>query len=152
VTIAAQQATTAPVHAWEVTILRRASSSAGAHVAGRITFVASDAYAARRLAEAALTERREESGRRGGSSVWSLGTLRPLDSGAPGTGRYRVIFTLWESREDRFECRTVHDMELWATSATTARHIAQLNVQSLPHYIGAWRVQGVAQIIDEDVL
>jgi len=135
---------------WAVTIVRRASSSASAHVAGRITFAAPDADAARRLAEAALTERREESRRARSSSVWSLGTLQPLDPGAPGTGRYRVIFTLWEPREDRFARRIVHDMELWATSATTARHIAQLNAQSLPEYIGAWRIQGVARIFDDD--
>jgi hypothetical protein len=105
----------------------------------------------RLLAEAALTERREESRRTGDSSLWSLGTLRPLDPGAPGTRRYRVIFTLWESREDRFERRTVQEMELWATNATTARRIAQLNVQSLPAYIPAWRIQGVERIIDNDL-
>jgi len=151
VTIATPQATEAPVHAWAVTIIRRASRSTGAHVVGRITFAAPDADAAGRLAEAALTERRTEPRRSGDSSVWSLGTLQPLDPGAPGTGRYRVTFTLWESRDDRFERRTVHDMELWATDATTARHIAQLNVQSLPQYIGAWRIQGVARISDESV-
>jgi len=151
VTVTAPQETVAPVHVWEVTILRRASSSTGAHVVGRITFAAPDADAARRLAEVALTERRAEARRSGDSSVWSLGTLHPLDPGAPGTGRYRVTFTLWESREDRFERRTVHEMELWATAATTARHIAQLNVQSLPQYIGAWRIQGVVRIIDEDL-
>jgi hypothetical protein len=151
VTITARQATAAPIHVWEVTIIRRASSSTGAHVVGRITFAAPDADAARRLAEAALTERRAEARRSGDSSIWSLGTLQPLDPGAPGTGRYRVTFTLWEPREDRFERRTVHDMELWATNATTARQIAQLNVQSLPQYIGAWRIQGVARIIDDDL-
>jgi hypothetical protein len=150
-TITAPQATVAPVHVWEVTIIRRASSSTGAHVVGRVTFAAPDADGARRLAEAALTERRAEARRSGESSVWSLGTLHPLDPGAPGTGRYRVTFTLWESREDRFERRIVHEMELWATNATTARHIAQLNVQSLAHYIGAWRIQGVARIIDDDL-
>ncbi len=149
-TIAARQATDAPVHVWEVTIIRRASNSTAAHVVGRITFAAPDADAARCLAQAALTKRRAEPRRSGDSSVWSLGTLQPLDPGAPGTGRYRVTFTLWESREDRFERRTVHDMELWATDATTARHTAQLNVQSLPQYIGAWRIHGVARIIEED--
>jgi hypothetical protein len=150
VTVTAGQATVAPIHVWEVTIIRRASSSTGAHVAGRITFAAPDADAARRFAEAALVERRAERRRSGDASVWSLGTLQPLDPGAPGTRRYRVTFTLWESRGDRFERRTVHDMVLWATDATTARHTAQLNVQSLPQYIGAWRIQGVARIIDED--
>lgn len=150
-TITARQATAAPIHVWEVTIIRRASSSTGAHVVGRITFAAPDADAARRLAEAALTERRAEARRSGDSSIWSLGTLQPLDPGAPGTGRYRVTFTLWESCEDRFERRTVHAMELWATNATTARQIAQLNVQSLPQYIGAWRIQRVARIIDDDL-
>jgi hypothetical protein len=148
--ISAPQATVAPVHVWEVTIIRRASISTGAHVVGRITFAAPDADGARRLAEAALTERRAEARRSGDSSVWSLGTLHPLEPGAPGTGRYRVTFTLWESREDRFERRIVHEMELWATNATTARHIAQLNVQSLAQYIGAWRIQGVARIVDDD--
>jgi hypothetical protein len=146
----ARQATVAPVHVWQVTIMRRASSSTGAHVVGRITFAAPDAAAARRLAEAALTKRRAEPRRSCDASVWSLGPLQPLDAGAPGTGRYRITFTLWESREDRFERRTVHDMELWATDATTARQTAQLNVQSLPQYIGAWRIQGVARIFDED--
>ncbi len=149
-TITAPLATAPPIHVWEVTIIRRASSSTGAHVVGRITFAAPNADAARRLAEVALTERRAEARRSGDSTVWSLGTLHPLDPGAPGTGRYRVTFSLWESREDRFERRTVHAMELWATNATTARQIAQLNVQSLPQYIGAWRIQGVARIIDED--
>ncbi len=149
VTITAPQPTVPPVHAWAVTVIRRASTSTGAHVVGRITFAAPDADAARRLAEAALTERRAQPACSSDSSVWSLGALTPLDAGAPGTGRYRVTFTLWESREDRFERRTVHDMELWATDATTARHIAQLSVQSLPQYIGAWRIQGVARISDE---
>lgn len=149
VTITAPQATVAPVHVWAVTIIRRASSSTGAHVVGRITFAAPDADSARRLAEAALTERRSEPGRRSDASVWSLGTLTPLDPGAPGTGRFRVTFTLWESRGDRFERRTVHDIELWATNATTARHIAQLSVQSLPQYIGAWRIHSVTRIIDD---
>jgi hypothetical protein len=151
VAIAARQATLAPVHAWAVTIIRRASRSTGAHVVGRITFAAPDAAAARRVAEAALLARRAEPARQPDSSVWSLGTLQPLDPGAPGTGRYRVTFCLWEAREDRFERRTVHDMEIWATDATTARHIAQLDVQSLPQYIGAWRIQCVARIIDGDL-
>lgn len=151
VTITAPQATLAPVHVWAVTIIRRPSRSTGAHVVGRITFAAPDADAARRRAEAALIERRAESARNRDPSVWSLGTLQPLDPGAPGTGRYRVTFTLWESREDRFERRTVHDMALWATDATAARHIAQFSVQSLPQYIGAWRIQGVARIMDENL-
>ena len=38
--------------------------------------------------------------------------LRPLTPRAPGTHRYLVTFSQWESQEDRFERRDVHVLEV----------------------------------------
>ena len=135
----------AAVPAWEVTLLRRAAGSSRARVAGRLVIDAPDLDQARRLAERALTHRREETRSAGEGSEWSLGVLRPLTPRAPGTHRYVVIFALWEAHEDRFARRDVHECEIWAADAASARRLAQQEVQSVPHYRPAWRIRSVAR-------
>ncbi|HWH15113.1 MAG TPA: hypothetical protein VNT51_10230 [Miltoncostaeaceae bacterium] len=136
---------TVPVPAWEVTLLRRPPGSSRARVAGRLAIEAADLDQARRAAEAALTRRREETRSAGEGSVWSLGVLRPLTPRAPGTRRYLVTFALWEAHEDRFERHDVHECEIWAADAASARRLAHREVQALPHYRPAWRVRSVAR-------
>lgn len=127
--------------AWEVTFLRRPAGSARPRVAGRAVLEAPDLDRARRLAEGALTERRERSRRAADGSVWSLGVLRPLTPRAPGTRKYRVVFALWEPHEDHFERHDVHEMELWAVDAASARRQAQQEIQALGDYIPSWRIR-----------
>ena len=115
--------TTASAPAWEVTFLRRALGSSRARIAGRLVLEAPDLDHARRAAEQALTERREQTRLSGESSVWSLGLLRPLTPQAPGTKRYRVTFAQWEAFEDHFERIDVHELELWAANAAGARRL-----------------------------
>lgn len=132
--------------AWEVTFLRRALGSSRARIAGRLVLEAPDLDHARRAAEQALTERREQTRRKGESSVWSLGLLRPLTPKAPGTKRYRVIFAQWEAFEDHFERIDVHEMELWAANAASARRLAQQEIQLLADYQPSWRIRQVEAV------
>jgi len=131
------------IPAWEVTFLRRPAGSSRPRVAGRAVLEAPDLDQARRMAEQALTERRERTRRSGEQSVWSLGVLRPLTPRAPGTRKYRVVFARWESYEDHFERHDVHEMELWAADAASARRQAQREIQSVPDYLPAWRIRTV---------
>jgi hypothetical protein len=142
---AAPSARVVAVPAWEVTLLRRPVGSSRARVAGRLTIAAPDLDQARRQAEAALTRRREQARSAGEGSEWSLGVLRPLTPRAPGTHRYLVIFALWEAHDDRFERHDVHECEIWAADAGSARRLAHREVQALPHYRPAWRVRSVAR-------
>lgn len=129
------------MHAWEVTFLRRPAGSSRPRVAGRAIFEAPDVEHARRQAQAALTERRERSRLSADASVWSMGMLRPLTPRAPGTHKYRVVFSWWEAHEDHFARRDVHEMELWAVDAASARRQAQREIQSVPDYVPAWRIR-----------
>lgn len=131
--------------AWEVTFLRRPAGSARARVAGRLVIDAPDLDHARREAERALTQRREDTRAAGDRSEWSLGVLRPLTPRAPGTHLYRVIFAQWEAYDDRFERHDAHVHLVWAADAATARRLAQREVQSLPDYQPAWRIRSVAR-------
>jgi hypothetical protein len=103
---------------------------------------APDLDEARRAAEAALEERRDDGGR------WSLGLLRPLTPMAPGTHRYHAIFALWEAHEDRFVRRDTHTLEIWAADAQSARRQAQREIQSVPGYEPAWRIRRVSRVGD----
>lgn len=141
--------TAADVPAWEVTFLRRPAGSSRARVAGRMVIAAPDLDHARRDAERALTQRREDTRRSADRSEWSLGVLRPLTPRAPGTHRYRVIFALWEACDDRFERHDVHITEIWAADAASARRLAQREVQGIPHYLPAWRIRSVARVRDD---
>ena len=100
---------------------------------------APDLDEARRAAQRALSERED------GESRWSLGVLRPLTPRAPGTHRYLVTFSQWESQEDRFERRDVHVLELWAADGQSARRLAQQEIQLLPEYRPAWRIRSVSR-------
>jgi hypothetical protein len=122
-----------------VTLLRRPPGARRARVAGRVVLEASDLDEARRAAEAALEERRSDESR------WSLGVLRPLTPMAPGTHRYRVTFARWEATADRFVRRDVHDLEVWAADAQSARRQAQQEIQRVPGYVPAWRIRRVAR-------
>jgi len=109
-------------------------------VAARVVLEAPDLAGARRAAEAALEERRSDESR------WSLGLLRPLTPMAPGTHRYRATFARWESGEDRFVRRDVHELEVWAADAASARRLAQQEIQQVPAYEPAWRIRQVARM------
>ena len=141
---------TAPAPAWEVTFLRRARGSSRARIAGRLVLEAPDLDHARRAAEQALTERREQTRLSGEASVWSLGLLRPLTPKAPGTKRYRVTFAQWEAFDDHFERNDVHELELWAANAAGARRLAQQEVQLLRDYRPSWRVRSVEAVATEE--
>lgn len=101
---------------------------------------ASDLAAARIAAEAALEERRSDESR------WSLGVLRPLTPMAPGTHRYRTTFALWEAGEDRFVRRDVHELEVWAADAQSARRLAQQEIRGVEGYEPSWRIRQVARV------
>jgi hypothetical protein len=77
------------------------------------------------------------------SDGWSLGLLKPLTPNAPGTHCYRVVFAEWEAEGDRFVRRDVHELEVWAADAATARRIAQQDIQEVPDYLPAWRIRRV---------
>jgi hypothetical protein len=144
--------TTASAPAWEVTFLRRDRGSSRALIAGRLVLHAPDLDHARRAAEQALTERREQTRRSGENSVWSLGLLRPLTPKAPGTKRYRVSFAQWEAFEDHFERNDVHELELWAANAAGARRLAQQEIQLLRSYRPSWRIRGVEAVTDVETV
>lgn len=143
--------TTAPDPAWEVTFLRRSRDSSRARIAGRLVLEAPDLDHARRVAEQALTERREQTRRSGETSVWSLGLLRPLTPRAPGTKCYRVTFAQWESFDDHFERIDVHELDLWAANAAGARRLAQQEVQLLRDYRPSWRIRSVEAVAVESL-
>jgi hypothetical protein len=125
--------------AWEVTLLRRPAGSARARVMGRARFQAVDAPRARRAAEAALEARAA------GEPRWSLGVLRVLTANVPGTYPYVVTFAAWEACAEGFLRHDVHEHEVWATDATSARRLASEQVQALRNYLPAWRVRQVAR-------
>ena len=106
---------------------------------GRARFQARDAVGARQTAEAALAARAD------GEPRWSLGVLCWLTPNAPGTHAYVVTFAAWEARGDRFLRHDVHEREVWATDATSARRLGAEQVQSLAGYRPAWRVRQVAE-------
>lgn len=137
---------TASVPAWEVTLLLRPAGSSQPHVGGRVVLEAPDLDVARRRAEELLTERREGSRTAADGAVWSLGVLRPLTPRAPGTRHYRVVFARWEPHEDHFERRDVHELELWAVDAASARRQAQHDVQANPDYEPAWRIRTIIRM------
>ena len=109
-------------------------------MAARVVLEAPDLAGAQRAAQAALEERRSDESR------WSLGVLRPLTPMAPGTHRYRATFALWEAGEDRFLRRDVHDLDVWAADAQSARRLAQQEIRTVNGYEPAWRIRQVARI------
>lgn len=123
-----------------MTLLRRPPGARRPRVAARVVLEAPDLAGARRAAEAALEERRSDESR------WSLGLLRPLTPMAPGTHRYRATFARWESAEDRFVRRDVHELEVWAADAGSARRLAQQEIQQVAGYEPAWRIRQVARV------
>lgn len=104
---------------------------------GRVRFRAPAAARARELAETALAERS------GVETGWSLGLLRALTPNAPGTHPYTVTFARWEAQGERFTQHDVHEREVWATDAASARRLAAQQVQALSDYVPAWRVREV---------
>lgn len=111
-------------------------------MAARVVLEAPDLAGAQRAAQAALEERRSDESR------WSLGVLRPLTPMAPGTHRYRATFSLWEAGEERFVRRDVHDLEVWAADAQSARRLAQQEIRMVSGYNPSWRIRQVARIGD----
>ncbi|MGE0347067.1 MAG: hypothetical protein AB7I24_09380 [Candidatus Nanopelagicales bacterium] len=101
---------------------------------------APDLAGARRAAEAALEERRSDESR------WSLGVLKPLTPMAPGTHQYRATFARWESGEDRFVRVDVHQVEVWAADAQSARRLAQQEIRQVDGYEPSWRIRQVARV------
>lgn len=112
-------------------------------MAARVVLEAPDLAGAQRAAEAALEARRSDESR------WSLGVLRPLTPMAPGTHRYRASFALWEATVDRFVRRDVHDLEVWAADAQSARRLAQQEIRMIEGYEPCWRIRRVARVDDE---
>jgi len=125
---------------WEVTLLRRPAAGRRPRVAGKLVVQAPDADAARVAAQAEMEARAS-----GESRWWSLGVLRPLTPKAPGTHRYTVVFAEWESEDDRFVRRDVHELELWAADAASARRLAQQQIQSEVAYRPSWRIRAVSR-------
>ena len=125
---------------WEVTLLKRPAGRGRARVAGRVVVQAADLAAAQELAQEALEARAK------GEQQWSLGVLKPLTPMAPGTHRYKVTFAVWEAEADRFVRHDVHEIEVWAADGTSARRMAQQEVQSVPDYRPAWRIRAVSKV------
>jgi hypothetical protein len=125
---------------WEVTLLRRPPGARRPRVAGRVVFEAPDLAQARTAAQEALEERS------GGEPLWSLGVIRPLTPEAPGTRRYKVTFAIWESDDERFLRRDVHEILVWAADAADARRLAQAEIQCVAGYLPAWRIRQVVRI------
>ena len=127
-------------HAWEATLLCRRAGGRAPVVAGRVEIQAPDFESARVAAAAAVAARED------GTSVWSLGILRPLTIGAPGTHRYRVVFAIWESTDDRFIRSDVAEIEVEACDAQSARRQASQEIQNGADYRPAWRVREVVRV------
>jgi hypothetical protein len=106
---------------------------------GRVRSQAADSARAREPARAALTARA------GGEPRSSLEGLCSLTPSAPGTDLYLVTFAAWEASEDRFIRLDVHEREVWATDATSARRVACERVRAMPGHLAAWRVRMVAR-------
>lgn len=124
---------------WEVVLLRRRPGSRRARVAGRLRLRARDAGTARRDAEDVLAARS------GDAAGWTLGVLRPLTPGAGGTQPYRVVCSVWDPAGDQFVRRDVCELVIWAEDATSARRLAQTDMQALPEYRPAWRIREVSR-------
>jgi hypothetical protein len=72
--------------------------------------------------------------------------LRPLTPDAPGTHHYRIVFAVWEANDDRFVRRDVHETELWAADAKSARRQGQQDAQAIEGYDPAWRIREVVRV------
>lgn len=127
-----------------MTLLRRPPGTQRPRVAARVVLEAPDLAGARAAAEAALEERRGDEAR------WSLGMLRPLTPRAPGTHRYRAVFSLWEDTEDRFVRRDMYALEVWAADAQSARRLAQQEVRDVAGYRPAWRIRQVVRLSESE--
>lgn len=127
-----------------MTLLRRPPGTQRPRVAARVVLEAPDLAGARAAAEAELAERRTDDAR------WSLGMLRPLTPRAPGTHRYRAIFSLWEDSDDRFVRRDMHALDVWAADAQSARRLAQQEVRGIEGYEPSWRIRQVVRLSEED--
>lgn len=125
---------------WEATFLRRRTSGGRSVVVGRVELQAPNLASARKAAQVAIAARSN------GADGWSLGMLRPLTPDAPGTHHYRVVFAVWEASDDRFVRRDVHELELWAADANSARRQAQHDAQAIDGYDPAWRVREVVRV------
>jgi hypothetical protein len=101
------------------------------------------------LAGARTTARRHLEERQSGEDKWSLGVLKPLTPQAPGTHRYRVVYAVWEAKDDFFERRDVHELEVWAADAQDARRLSHTDIQDVPGYDPAWRVRHVVRVPDK---
>ena len=121
---------------WEATLLRHTDGSRP-KVAGKMQFVAASFVAAKAIIDNEIRSRSED------SDGWSLGILKPLTPNAPGTHSYDVVFAEWEADGDRFYRRDVLELTVWAADATTARRIAQTDVQEIAGYLPAWRIRRV---------
>ncbi|WP_396909700.1 hypothetical protein [Mycolicibacterium sp.] len=127
-----------------MTLLRRPPGTQRPRVAARVVLTAPDLAGARAAAEAALAERSDDEAR------WSVGMLRPLTPRAPGTHRYRAVFSLWEDSEDRFVRRDMYALEVWAADAQSARRLAQQEVRMVDGYEPSWRIRQVVRTTDAD--
>ena len=125
---------------WEVTFLRRSSPGRAPHIAGRMRIAAPSAVRAREAASEEVTRFADD------GSSWSVGLLRPLAPGLPGTHLYRVTFAAWVEEEARYRREDVLATEVWATDAESARRIARQKAEALAAYRGAWRIRRVERL------
>ncbi len=127
---------------WEATLLRRPGIGRAPRIAGRMRIEAPSAVRAREAAAAMMAKRAD------GAPGWSLGLLRPLVPGLPGTYRYRVIFAAWVEEEAGYHREDTLATEVWATDAESARRMARREAEMLPAYRGAWRIRQVRRIAE----
>ena len=125
---------------WEATFLRRRTTGGRSVVVGRVELQAPNLASARQAAQVAIAARAN------GADGWTLGMLRPLTPDAPGTHQYRIVFAVWEAEDDRFVRRDVHELELWAADAQSARRQAQHDAQATGDYDPAWRIREVVRV------
>jgi hypothetical protein len=125
---------------WEVTFLRRSSPGRAPRIAGRMRIEAPSAARAREAASEGMSRLADD------GWSWSLGLLRPLAPGLPGTHLYRVTFAAWVEEEAAYRREDVLATEAWATDAESARRIARQKAEALPAYRGAWRIRRVERL------
>lgn len=130
--------TSAPL--WDVTFLRRPGPGRAPRVAGRMGIDAPTAAQAREAASAGMSRLSA------GAAGWSIGLLRPLVPGLPGTHLYRVTFSAWVEEEVEYRREDVLVTDVWATNGDSARRLARRDAEALPAYRGAWRIRRVDRV------
>ena len=125
---------------WDVTFLHRPGPGRATRIAGGMRIDALTAGQARKAALDGLMRLA------GDGSNWSLGLLRPLAPGLPGTHLYGVTFSAWIEEAAQYRREDVCTIQTWATDGDSARRMARLKAETLPAYRGAWRIRRVERL------